>query len=76
MPVTIPSTVFTFLKDLKENNHRDWMQEHKKEYQNNEKELKSFYAEVEKGLNQKDQILIIFPLKKIASITTKNQYLS
>jgi len=56
MPVTIPSTVFTFLKDLKENNHRDWMQEHKKEYQNNEKELKSFYAEVEKGLNQKDQI--------------------
>ena len=37
MPVTIPSTVFTFLKDLKENNHRDWMQEHKKEYQNNEK---------------------------------------
>jgi uncharacterized protein (TIGR02453 family) len=56
MSITIPSSVFTFLKALKANNHRDWMQEHKKEYQKNEKTLKSFYAEVEKGLNQKDQI--------------------
>lgn len=56
MSVTIPSTVFSFLKDLRANNHRDWMQEHKKEYQQNEKALKSFYTEVEKGLNQKDQI--------------------
>ncbi len=56
MSTIIPSTVFTFLKELKANNHRDWMQEHKKEYQNNEKALKSFYAVVQKGLNQKDQI--------------------
>jgi len=56
MSTTIPTSVFTFLEKLKENNHRDWMQENKKEYQKNEKALKSFYAEVEKGLNQTDQI--------------------
>ena len=56
MDNTIPKDAFSFLKDLKINNHRDWMQEHKKRYQNNEKALKKFYAEVEKGLNQTDQI--------------------
>jgi len=56
MSATIPSSVFTFLKKLKANNHRDWMQEHKTEYQSNEKALKNFYAEVENALNEKDQI--------------------
>lgn len=56
MSAIISSDVFSFLKQLKQNNHRDWMQEHKKEYQNNEKQLKLFYSEIEKGLNESDDI--------------------
>lgn len=56
MAAIVPSTVFSFLKELKANNHRDWMQAHKKAYQENENALKKFYLEVEKGLNEKDQI--------------------
>lgn len=56
MSTIIPKSVFTFLNNLKKNNHRDWMQEHKKEYQANEKILKAFYAEVEEGLNKTDKI--------------------
>ncbi|WP_378174430.1 DUF2461 domain-containing protein [Aquimarina sp. SS2-1] len=53
---TIPKSSFDFLKDLKKNNHRDWMQEHKKRYQSNEKELKAFYAAVVERLNEHDEI--------------------
>jgi len=53
---TIPKSSFEFLKDLKKNNHRDWMQEHKKRYQGNEKQLKSFYASVSERLNEHDEI--------------------
>ncbi|EZH75372.1 hypothetical protein ATO12_00930 [Aquimarina atlantica] len=53
---TIPKTIFEFLKDLKENNHRDWMTENKKQYQSNEKILKTFYASVAERLNEKDEI--------------------
>ncbi|PKA84118.1 uncharacterized protein (TIGR02453 family) [Ulvibacter sp. MAR_2010_11] len=56
MSVVIPKSVFTFLNNLKENNHRDWMTEHKKEYLAGEKVLKQFYAEVEDGLNKTDKI--------------------
>ena len=56
MDTQISKSVFNFLKDLKENNHRDWMQEHKKTYQANEKLLKAFYAEIETALNITDQI--------------------
>jgi len=53
---TIPKSSFTFLKSLKKNNHRDWMTEHKKEYQTSEKALKAFYADIQSGLNQDDEI--------------------
>ncbi|MBQ4819508.1 DUF2461 domain-containing protein [Aquimarina sp. MMG016] len=53
---TIPKSTFEFLKDLKKNNHRDWMTEHKKRYQAGEKELKTFYAAVVERLNEKDEI--------------------
>lgn len=56
MTPTIPKTAFDFLLKLKENNNREWMQEHKKEYLANEKALKEFYAAVEKGLNITDEI--------------------
>lgn len=56
MSFKIPSSIFLFLNELKQNNHRDWMQEHKKQYKSNEKELKQFYLAVEKELNSTDQI--------------------
>jgi len=52
----IPKSAFEFLKELKQNNHRDWMQEHKKRYQANEKELKIFYAAIVERLNEHDEI--------------------
>jgi len=56
MSAIVPKSSFDFLKKLKKNNHRDWMQEHKKEYLASEQELKNFYAEVEAGLNKNDEI--------------------
>ena len=56
MIVTIPKSSFQFLKKLKKNNHRDWMQEHKKEYLEGEKFFKAFYATIEAGLNRTDEI--------------------
>lgn len=59
MNMGISKGAFQFLSKLKENNHREWMQEHKKEYQNNEKGLKQFYASVEEGLNRTDKIATV-----------------
>jgi len=56
MSANVPKSSFDFLRKLQKNNHRDWMLENKKEYQASEKELKSFYAEVEGGLNIADEI--------------------
>lgn len=56
MSTIITKDIFSFLKLLKKNNHRDWMQEHKKQYQANEKLLKQFYADVEASLNETDEI--------------------
>ena len=53
--IDIEST-FNFLTELKQNNNRDWMQEHKNRYLANEKMLKTFYSEIEKGLNETDKI--------------------
>ncbi|MDC7993584.1 DUF2461 domain-containing protein [Altibacter sp. HG106] len=52
----IPPDIFLFLKELKENNHRDWMEEHRSQYKANEKLLKRFYAEIEARLNETDRI--------------------
>ncbi|RMA64443.1 DUF2461 domain-containing protein [Ulvibacter antarcticus] len=56
MSITIPKSSFQFLLKLKKNNHRDWMQEHKKEYLEGEKHFKNFYSEIEAGLNKVDEI--------------------
>lgn len=56
MSIQVPESSFQFLKQLRKNNHRDWMTEHKKEYQNSEKALKAFYAEILSGLNRTDEI--------------------
>lgn len=52
----VPNSAFTFLNQLKENNTREWMQEHKKEYQSNEKQLKAFYEAIRVGLSKTDEI--------------------
>ena len=56
MSVIVPKASFDFLKKLKQNNHRDWMQEHKKEYLEGEKTFKKLYSEIEAGLNETDEI--------------------
>lgn len=53
---TIPKSSFDFLKELAKNNHKDWMDENRKTYQASEKVLKAFYADVQAGLNQNDEI--------------------
>lgn len=52
----IQKSIFSFLNRLKTNNNRDWMTEHKKEYQSNEKLLKQFYGSVKDSLNITDEI--------------------
>ncbi len=54
--MAIPTSVFEFLNKLKENNHRDWMQENIKTYLAGEKILKKVYAEIEMDLNKTDEI--------------------
>jgi uncharacterized protein (TIGR02453 family) len=56
MSVIIPPSSFEFLSKLKENNHRDWMQENKKEYLQGEKLFKAFYAEIMTGLSKTDEL--------------------
>lgn len=56
MSISIPKSTFNFLLELRQNNNREWMQEHRKEYLRNEEILKSFYSEVEKGLMKTDEI--------------------
>ncbi|MFT4848747.1 MAG: hypothetical protein ACI83B_001282 [Sediminicola sp.] len=56
MNATIPKSTFEFLNKLKRNNHRDWMQEQKKEYLKGERILKEFYAQIQAELNKDDEI--------------------
>jgi len=56
MSIQLIQDNFKFLKALKENNVREWMTENKSWYLKNEELLKSFYKDVEIGLNNFDQI--------------------
>jgi uncharacterized protein (TIGR02453 family) len=56
MGIVIPKSSFEFLKNLRQNNHRDWMQEHKKEYLAGEQVFKELYNEIMAGLNTTDEI--------------------
>ncbi|MFV0530389.1 MAG: DUF2461 domain-containing protein [Flavobacteriales bacterium] len=56
MPAVLKEEIFAFLNNLKKNNHRDWMQENKKRYLTNEKELKVFFQEITHKLNTFDEI--------------------
>ena len=53
---TIPKEALDFLEDLKNNNNREWFNERKSKFKDLEKQMKSFYAEVEMLLNKEDDI--------------------
>ncbi len=55
MPAVLKTTL-DFLNNLKENNHRDWMTDHKKTYLSSESALKELYAYIENKLNEDDEI--------------------
>lgn len=52
----IPKQALDFLELLKENNNREWFNDRKSTFKEIEDEMKKFYVEVEKLLNQKDDI--------------------
>ncbi|WP_031428655.1 DUF2461 domain-containing protein [Flavimarina sp. Hel_I_48] len=56
MAVQLNEDIFKFLNALKENNQREWMAENKPWYLKNEALLKSFYGEIQDGLNTFDHI--------------------
>mgnify|MGYP001392828629 CR=1 FL=1 len=56
MSVTLPKAYFQFLKELKANNHKDWMDAHKAEYKRLEKEFKHFCEDTKNQLNGFDDI--------------------
>lgn len=56
MITAVPRASLTFLKDLKKNNTREWMANHKSRYQDSEKVLKELYATIKAGLNETDEI--------------------
>ena len=56
MTTSVSASSLQFLKNLKENNHKDWMQNHKKEYLASEGSLKELYKEILAGLCVTDEI--------------------
>lgn len=52
----IPKSCFDFLKALKANNSKDWMDANRTTYKQNEATLKAFYQDITDGLNQDDVI--------------------
>ncbi|MGO4911294.1 DUF2461 domain-containing protein [Leeuwenhoekiella sp. W20_SRS_FM14] len=56
MSKTVPEAYFNFLKELKENNNKEWMDAHKSTYLKLEKEFKAFCASTKDRLNTFDQI--------------------
>ncbi|TVZ51620.1 DUF2461 domain-containing protein [Dokdonia sp. Hel_I_53] len=52
----IDQVVFDFLKKLKNNNTREWMEENRAQYLTNEKKLKRIYEDIRVGLSEDDEI--------------------
>ncbi len=52
----ITQPVLDFLKDLTENNNREWFAEHKKAFQAHDAMAKSFFSEVDEELRKLDSI--------------------
>ena len=56
MTTSVLQASLNFLEKLRENNHKDWMQDHKKEYLASEVSLKELYKEILMGLEVTDEI--------------------
>ncbi len=56
MSITVPQKAFTFFKILEKNNNREWFNEHKPEFKAIEKEVKQFYNELLKKMQEHDLI--------------------
>jgi len=54
MNTMITKATFDFLNGLKENNNRDWFQEHKKEYERSKKEVEEFLSRLIPVINALD----------------------
>ena len=52
----IEKNTIKFLKELKDNNNREWFQENKKRYEGIRAQMKGFYEEVVHRLNEHDEI--------------------
>jgi uncharacterized protein (TIGR02453 family) len=52
----ISSEAFQILKDLNENNNREWFAENKVRFKNHEAQVKAFYETVKNNLSQHDEI--------------------
>lgn len=55
-PVTIPKSSLEFLKDLKNNNHRDWFEEHRKSFKKEQKSVNQFFEDLFRMLNTHDEL--------------------
>ena len=56
MATTIPQEAFTFFKKLEKNNNRDWFNERKPEFKQIEAEVKQFYNELLKKIQEHDEV--------------------
>lgn len=56
MTTTVPKETLKFLKQLKNNNNRDWFNAHKKEFKALEADVKDFYNTVLENLRAHDDI--------------------
>lgn len=54
--IKVSESLFSFLKELKKNNNRDWFEKNKTQFQKEEKELKQFFFSITTDLNQFDEI--------------------
>lgn len=52
----IDNATLAFLKELKENNTREWFQENKPRFQEIQTDVKGFYEEIRQGLSEFDEI--------------------
>ncbi len=54
--MSIDKTTFQFLKDLKENNNREWFADNKSPFTKAQDNAKEIYASIREGLEQHDEI--------------------
>ena len=65
---SISDQTFNFLKELKKNNHREWFNEHKKQYQLSENELVELSGNLMSRINSFDKIEEQSPKKSLFRI--------